>query len=245
MTEPAPQVALVTGAGRGLGRAIASRLAAAGMAVGVNDIDPDPALATVEAIRRAGGQAIATPGAVDDETAVDAMVAAVVGRFGALDTVVCNAGIASSGRPVAKTPTAEVESLLQVHAVGSFNVVRAALPHLRASSRGRIVMISSVATSGPAPNGAPYAMAKAAQEALAMALAAEERRNGVLVNVICPGTFDTRLGREVTDRIKAANARRPTATPPPPLADPAALADAVLAMLESDATGTRTVVTGL
>lgn len=198
-SEPA-QVVLVTGAGRGLGRAIACRLAANGASLVVNDCDVAAANETVAAIRDARGQAMAHVASVVDVDAVDKMVARIADEHGRLDALVSNAGVSSSGRGVANTDPDEVERLFRVHALGSFLVARGSLPLLR-SARGHIILMSSVATSQWPRNGAPYAMAKAAVEALAWTLANEEERNGIRVNVVAPGLFDTRLGRELRDRL--------------------------------------------
>jgi 3-oxoacyl-[acyl-carrier protein] reductase len=193
------RIALVTGGGRGIGRGISELLAAEGAAVAVNyRRDREAAEDTVEAIVSAGGVARAYEGSVDDADACAAVVAAVVADFGGLDTLVCNAGIASKGRSVADTDPEEMIRVVTTHAFGPHHLARVAAPHLRAraaaNGRGDIVMISSVATATMSANGAPYNMGKAAMEALALTLAKEERPYGIHVNVVAPGLVETDMG---------------------------------------------------
>ena len=174
------RVALVTGGGRGIGKAIALGLAADGADVAVNyRRDADAAAETVAEIEQLGRRAIAYGASVDDEAACTEMVTQVLADFGAVDVLVNNAGIASRGHTVADTDPAEVERVWRTHAFSSWLCSKLVLPSMRTRPRGDIVMISSVATRALAGGGAPYNMAKAALEALAITLANEEKTKGI------------------------------------------------------------------
>lgn len=197
------RIALVTGGGRGIGRGISELLASQGAIVAVNyRKDREAAHETVRAIEEAGGAARAFGASVDDADECARLVDEVVAELGGLDTLVCNAGIASRGRSVVDTDPDEMVRVMATHALGPHHLSRVALPHIRTRAeevgRGDVVMISSVATSHMSPNGAPYNMGKAAMEALAFTLAKEERRYGIHVNVVAPGLVETDMGLRLT-----------------------------------------------
>lgn len=210
------RVALVTGGGRGIGRAIAVGLAADGADVAVNyQRDEQAAQETVDAIRAVGRRAGAFRASVDDPDDCASLAAAVQDELGPVDILVNNAGIASRGRSVVDTEVDEVLRLFRTHTLSAFTLSKLLLPAMRTRPRGDIVMISSGATSVLAANSAPYNMAKAAQEALAVTLAKEERAHGVRVNVVAPGLVDTEMGRRLVkatmrlDDIHALDERMP------------------------------------
>jgi NAD(P)-dependent dehydrogenase (short-subunit alcohol dehydrogenase family) len=199
------RVALVSGGGRGIGRAISELLAAEGASVAVNyRRDEEAARETVDAITAAGGIAKAYAASVDDPQQDAVMVDRVLSDFGKIDILICNAGIASRGNSVADTDPGEVARLIGTHAIGPHHLCRLVVPSMRTVGRGDIVMISSAATTNWGPNGAPYNMGKAAMEALAWTLAKEERAYGIHVNVVAPGLVETdmgvRLARAMTGR---------------------------------------------
>lgn len=200
----AGRTALVTGGGRGIGRAISLGLAERGAAVAVNWArDETAAAATVEEIRALGSDAIAVQSRVDDLDSHQAMVDTVTGELGPVSILVHNAGIASRGKPVSDTDAGEVERLLRIQAVGPHQLTRAVLPGMRDCARGDVVVISSVAAHALQANGAPYNMAKAALEAFAHTLAKEEARHGIHVNIVAPGLVSTDMG----DRLAKALTR--------------------------------------
>jgi len=194
----AGRVALVTSGGRGIGGAVSTELALGGASVVLTyRRDRESAEALVDKLAGEGATAVAVEAHVDDPASSEQAVATAVERFGGLDVLVSNAGVASRGNAVADTTHEELSWVLAVHAIGPHQLVRAALPHLRLAERSDVVFVSSIAASTWSANGAPYAMGKAAVEALAHTLAREERRNGVHVNVVAPGLTDTEMGRRL------------------------------------------------
>jgi 3-oxoacyl-[acyl-carrier protein] reductase len=192
------RVALVTGAGRGIGRAIALRLARDGADIAVNyRRDADAAAEVVAEIEAMGRRAKAYPASVDRFEDCAALVESVLADFGGIHILVNNAGIASRGQTVADTEPAEFERVMRTHAFAPHYLSKLVLPSMRAQSRGDIVMISSVATLYHAANGAPYSMGKAAAEALAQVLAKEERAHGIRVNIVAPGLTITDMGERL------------------------------------------------
>jgi len=192
------RVALVTGGGRGIGRAIALGLAEDGADVAVSyRKDEASAKETVAAIEALGRRARAYAAAVDDEDACQAMVDAVERELGPVGILVNNAGIASRGQSVKNTDPAELERVVRVHALGPAALCRMVIPGMRTQARGDVVMISSIATVHMNGGGAPYNMGKAAMEALAFTLAKEEKKHGIHVNVVAPGLVETEMGRRL------------------------------------------------
>jgi 3-oxoacyl-[acyl-carrier protein] reductase len=194
----AHRVALVSGGGRGIGRACVLALAQDGCDVAVNyRRDADAARDTVRAVKACGRHAVAYRASVDSLEDVEAMSQAVLEEFSAVDILVHAAGIASRGHSVVDTDPAELERVLRVHAVAAHHLCRLLVPSMRTRPRGHVVFVSSVAARSPAANGAPYNMGKAALEALALTLAKEERRFGIHVNVVAPGLVATEMGRRL------------------------------------------------
>ncbi|MGD9752626.1 MAG: SDR family NAD(P)-dependent oxidoreductase [Acidimicrobiia bacterium] len=192
------RVAIVTGGGRGIGRAISLGLAADGADVVVNyRRDREAADATVAEIVALGRQAIAVGASIDDFDSCRQLVDAAVAHFGFVDILVNNGGIASAGRSVHDSDPAEFERVVRTHAFGAWYMSKLVLPSMRQRPRGDIVMISSVATLSHGANGSPYNMGKAALEALALTLAKEERPHGIHVNVVAPGLVETDMGRRL------------------------------------------------
>ena len=192
------RVALVTGASRGIGRAIALGLAADGADVAVNYRREDSEAEKVVAeIKNLGRKAAAYRASVDNFEEDAAMVERVKSELGAISILINNAGIASRGHTVADGDPAEMQRVVGVHAFAPFYLSKLVLPQMRGQKRGDIIVISSVATLAYVGRGSPYNMGKAAGEALAYTLAKEERPNNIYVNVVAPPLTDTDMGQRL------------------------------------------------
>lgn len=193
------EVALVSGGGRGIGRAICLKLAQAGYDIAVNyRRDEEAAAATVAEIEALGQRAIAVAASVDNWDACQAMVDRVVQELGAPIALVHNGGIASRGNSVVDTELDELDRVIRTHAYGGFHLAKLCVPYMKERNSGNIVMISSVATDSNGANGSPYNMGKAALEALAFTLAKEVVGHNIHVNVVAPGLVSTDMGDRLT-----------------------------------------------
>ena len=208
------RVAVITGAGRGIGRAYALLLASRGARVIVNDLGgsiqgtgEDAAVASTVAaeIGAAGGSAIADDSDVASAAGAQALIDAAVGNFGRLDILINNAGIIKwAGLP--QVDQSNLERHLAVHVLGSFNTTRAAWPHMVEQGYGRIVMTTSSGIFG-LPKNLSYATAKAAVIGLTRSLATTSAAHGIRVNCIAPAAMTRMAG-------PAAEADEPGATSP-------------------------------
>jgi 3-oxoacyl-[acyl-carrier protein] reductase len=192
------RVALVTGGGRGIGRAVSLALAEDGADVAINyRRDEEAATDTVADIEKLGRRGAKYHASVDSWDEDAAMVDAVLSDFGGVDILVNNAGIASRGHSVVDTDPAEFDRVWRIHTFGAFALSKLVLPSMRERPRGDIVMVSSNATVYLAGHSSPYNVAKAGLEALARTLAKEERRHNVHVNIVAPGLVETEMGRRL------------------------------------------------
>lgn len=187
------RVAVVTGAGRGIGLAIANKLAVAGAAVVVNDLT-DVAVEAVEQLRADGARAVAHVGDITAETAPEELVETAVDAFGAIDIVVNNAGYATYA-PTIEMTDAQWTPMLDVLLSAPFRILRAAGPQLLRSADHvrRVVNVSSIGGITGSPGSAGYAAAKAGLLGLTATLAKEWGPHGVTVNAVAPGLIRTRL----------------------------------------------------
>ena len=244
------RVALVTGGGRGIGRAIALGLAQDGANVAVNfRRDEDSARQTVADIEALGRKAAAYPASVDDFEQDARMVEQAVADFGHVDILVNNAGLASRGQSVADTDPIEMRRVVATHAFAPHYLSKLVLPSMRERSRGDIIMISSSATRYNGAFGAPYNMGKAAMEALAWTLFKEERPNGIRVNIVAPGLVETEMGRRLVKATQGVDdLRKLDATMPfGHVCQPEEIADTVRFLVSDQAgylTGQRIYVDG-
>ncbi|MEP7101578.1 MAG: SDR family NAD(P)-dependent oxidoreductase, partial [Burkholderiales bacterium] len=181
------QVAIVTGAASGMGAATAKVFAEEGAFVAVTDIQLDRAETVAAALRDAGGRAEAWALDVADPEAIKRVVGEVAARFGGIDVLVNNAGISSLAAIDAIDYDERWTRAITVLLSSQQRMIRAALPHLRASTAARIVNIASTEALGSTRNNSAYAAAKSGVTGLTRALAVELGRDGITVNCICPG----------------------------------------------------------
>lgn len=194
MGEHDGRVALVTGGSRGIGRGAVLELARQGAAVAVHGQDPEFAKATVELVESFGGRAIAVTGNVGSSAEIEAVVATTVATFGRLDALVTSAGIQRYGDAVETTEALWAE-VFDVNVKGVFLAVHCALPYLRQSEAGAIVVVSSVQGTATQNDVVAYTSSKGALHAMTRALAVDEARHGVRVNSVSPGSIDTPMLR--------------------------------------------------
>ncbi len=205
------KVALVTGASRGIGRAIAVELAGAGLTVAVNYASgPSHAEDVVAVITKAGGTAAAFRADVSDRAAVDRLFAEIDRTFGRLDVLVNNAGIGRRFDSFVEIDDETWHRTIAVNLDGAFYCMRAAVPRLRAAGGGRIVNISSGAARTGGAIGAHYAASKAGMLALTAKAARELARDGITVNAVLPSVIETDMMGELVpdasarDRLRAS-----------------------------------------
>ncbi|WP_410874233.1 3-oxoacyl-ACP reductase FabG [Nocardia sp. A7] len=193
------RTAIVTGAARGIGAAIATELAAAGMAVAVLDLDESACKTTVDAIETAGGKALAVGADVADEAAVAAAVERVAAELGAPTVLVNNAGVLRDNL-LFKMSVADWDTVMNVHLRGAFLMSRAVQKHMVEAKYGRIVNLSSTSALGNRGQ-ANYAAAKAGMQGFTKTLAFELGKYGVTANAIAPGFIETEMTAATAARI--------------------------------------------
>jgi NADP-dependent 3-hydroxy acid dehydrogenase YdfG len=184
------KMAVVTGAGRGIGRAIALALAREGAKVALAARRRDELEKTAQEIRAFDAETFVIPTDVRNEQQVQTMIAKTVERFGSLHILVNNAGLGYF-RSVAEMTTAEWDEMFGVNLRGVFLATRAAIPHLRKAKESFVINLASLAGKNTFVNGSGYAATKWGLRAFSQCLMLEERQHGVRVLAVCPGSVDT------------------------------------------------------
>lgn len=184
------RVALITGGARGIGFATASALARRGASIGLVDLDADEVAAAAERI--GSGRAIGLAADVRDAAAVERAVAAAADRFGGVDVVIANAGVAPSPSPVRVMPPEEFERVVEINLLGVYRTIRAGLEQVVAR-QGQVILVASVYAFANGVMASPYAVAKAGVEQLGRALRIELAAHGASATVAYFGFVDTKM----------------------------------------------------
>ena len=184
------RVAIVTGGGQGLGRAIALRLARDGASVAIAQRSPEPLERTAAEIRAAGGEAIAVPTDLCEPAQIAALATAVRERLGPIDVLVNNAGFSQQKPSFAEVDLASWHDVLAGNLTAPFLLAQAVLPDMLARGWGRIVNVGAIQAWMPLEGNAAYAAAKAGIVGLTRAMAVDLAPRGVVVNAVAPGPVD-------------------------------------------------------
>ncbi len=206
ISQPVKRVALVTGAGSGIGAATAELLAQRGFQVGVLTRSAEEARGVVDRIERAGGEAVALVADVRDERGVQAAVEQLVGRFGGLDALFANAGINGAAGPLDRLTVEDFDETVGTNLKGTFITLKAAVPEIKkrsgAGRTGSIVVCSSINGTHTFndPGTIIYSATKAALIAMAKLLALELAKDKVRVTAVCPGSIDTQIDENTEKR---------------------------------------------
>jgi NAD(P)-dependent dehydrogenase (short-subunit alcohol dehydrogenase family) len=197
----AERVALITGAGSGIGKAAALLLAKEGARIGALDFEEDAARQTADEIQRAGGDAIPLAADVSQPEQVESATRQLAERFGRIDVVFANAGINGVWAPLEDLNPEEWDRTLDINLKGTFLTVKYAVPYLKKQG-GSIIITSSVNGTRIFSNtgASAYSSSKAGQVAFAKMVALELAKHRIRVNVICPGAIETNIGENTQQR---------------------------------------------
>ena len=245
------KVALVTGGALGIGRAACLALAHEGAAVAVTDVKQDEIAEVAGAIRSDGGQAAAWEMDVSDPRRVEEVFAATVEKFGRLDIVVNNAGIAGPNKPTHEIDVEEWEQLMAVNVRGVFLCTKAAIPHLRDAGGGSIVNLSSIYGLVGAPDLPPYHASKGAVRLMTKTDALLYADDGIRVNSVHPGYIWTPLvedlGKDHPDGVDAFRRELDAKHPLGHVGEPEDIAHGIVYLASDEAkfvTGSELVIDG-
>lgn len=199
---PRRKVALVTGAGSGIGKATALELARQGYALGLLGRTPGELHALVEPIRALGSEARPAAADISVEDELSEAVDDVARHFGGLDVVVANAGINGIWAPIEDIAPREWDETIAINLRGTYLTLRSTVPHLKRAGGGSIVVVSSIngTRTFTSPGATAYVATKAAQVAMAQQLALELARHRIRINAVCPGAIETDIGDNTTIR---------------------------------------------
>jgi 3-oxoacyl-[acyl-carrier protein] reductase len=229
------KVAVVTGAGSGIGRASAELFAAQGARVVVVDVNSESSREAAEAIGQAGGEAIAVATDVSDPGAVQAMADAAVERFGRVDVLMSNAGILDDFEPAAETSDEVWNRILGVNLNGMFFTARALIPQMLEHGGGAIINVASTAGLNGGNGGAAYTTSKHGVIGFTRQLCFDYARRGIRCNVICPGAVETGMTEEIFSSGDAEVMKAVESAPIGRWAQPEELAAAALFLASDDA----------
>ncbi len=196
----AGDAAAITGAGSGIGRQIADRLTAAGVDVAINDLDESALDQTAELLDDNDGDLVTLRADASDPDAAAELVETAVDRFGNLDIVVNNVGIAGPTKPTEEIDREEFLGTLEVNLGAMFSTTKAAIPHLKRNGSGRVVNVSSMSGKRPLRNRTPYTTSKTGVIGFTRTLAVELADRDVTVNAVCPGSVDGPRLRDVIEK---------------------------------------------
>jgi 3-oxoacyl-[acyl-carrier protein] reductase len=201
------QTAIITGAGAGIGEAIARRLARAGAAIVIADLN----LAAAETVATSlGTDAYALRTDVTQPLSIEDTVQQVLARSGRIDILVNNAGIAGRAAPIWEQTDEDWQQIIAINVTGPFNFCRAVLPHMRTRQYGRIVNIASIAGKEGNPRMSPYSATKAAVIGLTKSVGKEVALDGICVNAVAPAVVQTKILDQLTpEQVQYMTARIP------------------------------------
>lgn len=231
----AGKVALVTGAGSGIGRASAELFAKEGAKVVVIDVNAEPAAETAAAIEAADGEALAIATDVAEGAAVEAMAAAAIERFGRVDVLANVAGILDDYLPAAETPDEVWDRVMGVNLKGQFMTARALIPQMLENGGGAIINVASTAALVGGNGGAAYTTSKHAIVGLTRQLCFDYAERGIRVNTVCPGAVETGMTKEIFEKGEAAVMEAVRSAPIGRWAQPEELATVLLFLAGDDA----------
>ncbi|WP_434616222.1 SDR family NAD(P)-dependent oxidoreductase [Arthrobacter sp. A5] len=200
------QVALVTAAGAGIGRAIALHLAADGASIIVSDVNDEAGAETVSLIEAAGGRAAYKHANVAEADEVNALVPFAIESFGRLDMAVNNAGVGAMPKPVQEITAADWDRTINVTLRGTFLAMQTQVAHFLEQGRGSIVNIASLAGISATPQLTPYGAAKHGVVSLTRSVAKENAALGIRVNAVAPGAIETAALASLPPKAKAGYA---------------------------------------